>query len=131
MGVLFSKIGLMPDGGASYFMPRLVGLGKTMELFYTAEIIDATECYRLGLVNRVVKIEELEKEVNSLAKKLTKGPPVAYRKLKEAVLASLTTNLDDALAIEVKGQVECLKTSDFLEGVSAFFQKREPEFRGE
>lgn len=131
MGVLFSKIGLMPDGGASYFMPRLVGLGKTFELFYTADIIDAQECFRLGLVNKVVKINELEKEIENLARKISKGPPIAYRNLKQTVLEGLSINLDEVLAKEVGGQAECLRSSDFLEGVSAFFQKREPEFKGE
>lgn len=131
MGVLFSKIGLMPDGGASYFMPRLVGLGKTLELFYTADIIDAKECLRLGLVNRVVPVPDLEEETMKLAEKLSKGPPIAYRNLKQTVIDGLSMNLDGVLEREVKGQAQCLKSSDFLEGVSAFFQKREPEFKGE
>jgi enoyl-CoA hydratase/carnithine racemase len=131
MGVLFSKIGLMPDGGASYFMPRLVGLGKTLELFYTADIIDANECLRLGLVNRVVKIDDFEKEVGDLSHKISKGPPIAYRNLKQTVRDGLSMNLDGVLKGEVRGQVQCLKSSDFLEGVSAFFQKRAPEFKNE
>lgn len=131
MGVLFSKIGLMPDGGASYFMPRLVGIGKTLELFYTADIIDANECFRLGLVNRVVEIKNFEQEVENLAKKLSKGPPIAYKNLKNTVHSGLSMNLEEVLESEVKGQVECLKSSDFFEGVSAFFQKREAEFKGE
>ncbi len=131
MGVLFTKIGLMPDGGASYFMPRLVGLGKTLELFYTADIIDAQECFRLGLVSRVVGVGDLEKEVENLAHKLSKGPPIAYKNLKQTVIEGLSMNLDGVLDSEVKGQVQCLKSADFFEGLSAFFQKREPEFKGE
>ncbi len=131
MGLLFTKIGLMPDGGASYFMPRLVGLGKTLELFYTADIIDAQECLRLGLINRVVRVEDLETEVQNLAHKLSKGPPIAYRNLKQTVIEGLSMNLDGVLDSEVKGQVQCLNSSDFFEGISAFFQKREPEFKGE
>lgn len=131
MGVLFAKIGLMPDGGASYFMPRLVGMGKTLELFYTADIIDANECFRLGLVNRVVEVNNLEKEIEKLANKLSKGPPIAYKNLKNTVRYGLSMNLEGVLESEVKGQVQCLKSSDFFEGVSAFFQKREAEFKGE
>lgn len=131
MGVLFTKIGLMPDGGASYFMPRLVGLGKTMELFYTADVIDAEECLNIGLVNKVVPLSKFNDEVESLARRLSKGPPIAYKNLKDAILSGLSMDLNGALEKEVRGQVQCLKTSDFFEGVSAFFQKREPEFKGE
>lgn len=131
MGVLFTKIGLMPDGGASYFMPRIIGMGKTLELFYTAEIIDVNECFRLGLVNRIVSGDELDNEIEKLANKLSKGPPIAYKNLKNTLLSGLSMNLEDVLESEVRGQVQCLKSSDFIEGISAFFQKREAEFKGE
>lgn len=130
-GVLFTKIGLMPDGGATYFLSRLIGPGKTLELAYTADLIDAQEALRIGLVNRAVKPVELEKEAEDLAKKLSKGPPIAYRLTKEAVHANMELVLDAALEKEIQGQAECLQTSDFFEGVSAFLQKRVPGFKGE
>jgi 2-(1,2-epoxy-1,2-dihydrophenyl)acetyl-CoA isomerase len=131
LGVLFTKIGLIPDGGATYFLSRLIGPGKTLELAYTADLIDAHEALRIGIVNRVVKPEDLEKEVMNLAKRLAQGAPVAYRLTKEAVHANVELVLDAALEKEIEGQAQCLRTSDFFEGVSAFLQKRVPGFKGE
>jgi 2-(1,2-epoxy-1,2-dihydrophenyl)acetyl-CoA isomerase len=131
MGMLFTKIGLMPDGGATYFLPKIVGVGKALELIYTADVIDAHEAIKIGLVNKVVKLSEFEKEVENFAKKLSYGPPVAYRFSKQTIQSVVDLNLDKAFEKEVAGQTQCLKTADFLEGVSAFLQKRSPQYRGE
>ncbi len=131
LGMLFTKIGLMPDGGATYFLTRLVGVGKALELTYTADIVDANEALRIGLVNRVVKQQALEHEVQGLAKRLAKGAPVAYRNAKTTIHAGVELDLDRMLEKEVTGQEQCTRTADFMEGVSAFLQKRTPEYKGE
>lgn len=131
LGMLFTKIGLMPDGGASYFLSRLVGTGKALELTYTADVIDAAEALKTGIVNKVVRQQTLEQEVNSLAQRLAKGAPVAFRNAKAAIHAGIEIDLDRALEKEVTGQVQCIGTADFMEGVSAFLQKRTPAYKGE
>ena len=131
MGMLFTRIGLMPDGGASYFLPRIVGLSKALELTYTADVIDAQEALRIGLVNKVVPPADLEKEAEGLAKRLAKGPPVAYRFAKQALQSGIEYDLEKIFEKEVLGQTKCLMTADFMEGVSAFLQKRTPEYTGE
>lgn len=130
-GEVFVKRGLMPDGGGTFSLPRLVGVGKALELMFTGDLIESDEALRLGLVNRVFPSQVAEAETGSLARRLAAGPPLVHAWIKRAVYGALDGTLDDALETEVKGQMELLRSKDFFEGVAAFFQKREPKFTGD
>jgi 2-(1,2-epoxy-1,2-dihydrophenyl)acetyl-CoA isomerase len=121
----------MPDGGGSWSLSRLVGVGKALELMFTGDIIQADEALRLGLVNRVVKSGDAEAETWAFAKRLAAGPPLVHREVKRAVYAALSSDLDAALDNEARGQLQLLRSADFMEGISAFLQKRDPQFKGE
>lgn len=129
-GEAYSAIGLVPDGGASYFLPRLVGYHKAMELILTANIIDAQEALRLNVVNRVVPHESLMEVAGELAAKLAAGAPLALGRSKELVNQSFTASLETQLELEFQYQVQSSMTEDHEEGVEAFFKKRKPLFRG-
>lgn len=130
-GEVFVKRGLMPDGGGTFSLPRLVGVGRALELFFTGDLVDAHEAFRIGLANRVVPVAELEATAAELMKRLASGPPLVNELVKRSVYAALGTDLDAALDAERRGQVRLIQSKDFAEGVSAFFQKRPPVFRGE
>jgi len=129
-GQNFSKVGLFPDFGGTYFLPQLVGPAKAAELFYTGEMIDAKTALDLGIVNRVVPAAQLETEVKLLAQKIADGPPVAIRAVKKAVFGSEKKKLADALEHEVQEQIRCYLSEDCSEGIRAFFEKRAPRFHG-
>lgn len=126
----FIKIGLMPDAGSSFFLPRLIGLGRAMEMAMLGTTLDAAEAERIGLVNRVVPDEELEQATLQLAHHLAQSPTVALGQIKRSMYQSFENNLADVLEAEAKGQTICGKTEDHLDGVKAFFEKRKPEFKG-
>lgn len=127
---IWVKRALVPDGGATYLLPRIVGTGKALELMLTGDIIDAKEAERLGLVNRIVPHQDLMKEAKELAKKLAKGPPIAIELTKRGVYNALQNNLEQQVDFENYAQAICLGSEDFMEGATAFLQKREPVFRG-
>jgi enoyl-CoA hydratase/carnithine racemase len=131
IGEVFVKRGLMPDGGGTWTLPRLVGLGKALELMFSGEILNADESLRIGLVNKIIPSAEAEAAVWTYAKQLAKGPPLVHSWVKRAVYAAQSTDLDAALENEVRGQMQLLRSKDFFEGISAFFQKRDPDFKGE
>jgi 2-(1,2-epoxy-1,2-dihydrophenyl)acetyl-CoA isomerase len=127
----FSKIGLVPDGGMSYMLPLLVGIGRAAELAFTSDRIDAAEAHRIGLVNRVVPAAELGAATQALAQQLAAMPTRALgltkRAFNRSVLADLATWLDyEAHLQEIAGQ-----TADHKEGVRAFIEKRPATFKGE
>ena len=128
--VAFVKIGLMPDAGVSYFLPRLVGLGRAMEMSMLGDSVDSAEALRYGLVNRVVPDSELEGAVAELATRLATMPTMALGRMKGALHASFETDLESALEREAVGQTFCGYTKDHKEGVSAFFEKRAATFTG-
>ena len=131
LGEIFVRRGLMPDGGGTFMLPRLVGLARALELMLTGEMIGAEDALRIGLVNRVVPSSELAASVEAFAARLAAGPPLAFAHIKRAAYASLAGTLTEALDREARGQLALLASSDFREGITAFLQKRDPQFRGE
>lgn len=126
----FVKIGLMPDGGGTFWLPRLVGLARAMEIMLLGEPISAERALALGIANRVVPAASLRDEAMKLAHTLAKGPPLAFARIKRAVRAGLGATIDAALDLEKEGQLECLRSGDAMEGVLSWIQKREPVFQG-
>jgi 2-(1,2-epoxy-1,2-dihydrophenyl)acetyl-CoA isomerase len=125
----FAKVGLVPDSGSTFFMTRLLGLTRAMELAFTGEGIDAKECERLGIVNKVVRREDLETETRKLAEKLARGPR-SIGLSKRALNRALSLDLDGALEYEAYLQEIAGRTHDFEEGINSFIGKREPNFEG-
>lgn len=128
MGQTFNRIGLHPDWGGSYFLPRLVGPAKALELIWTADIIDADECFRLGLFNRVVPHDTLEEETMKLARLLAAKPALALSLAKRAVYRSNRHSLPEMLDYELDAQLRCFESGDAAEGITAFVEKRTPVF---
>jgi 2-(1,2-epoxy-1,2-dihydrophenyl)acetyl-CoA isomerase len=129
-GEVFARVGLVPDGGGTYFLPRLVGTAKAMEMILLADVIDAHEALRIGLVNRVVPTEQLEHETLKLAERLAQGPTVAYGLAKTGLYQGLGMSLEDVLNMEARNQAIAARTPDRAEGVAAFREKRPPRFTG-
>lgn len=129
-GEIFVRRGLMPDGGGTWTLPRLVGLGRALELMFTGEVVDAAEALRIGLANKVVPVADFDTAAAAYVARIASGAPLVHRAVKEAVYAALTGDLDAALEQEVRGQMKLLQTADFMEGVMAFMQKRDPDFKG-
>lgn len=129
-GELFWKIGLVPDGGGTWLLSRVVGLARAKELIFTADIIDAAEAARIGLVNRVVPVAELEHTTRALAEKIAAGPPAVLRMAKHMVNRAATTDLASALDLEAFSQGLAIASEDHQEGLKAFFEKRPPRFSG-
>jgi len=129
-GQVFVKIGLMPDGGSTFFLPRSVGYAKAFELMVTGDIITAQDALALGLVNKVVPFEDLDATVNAMAARLAAAAPIALRKIKEGLNHGINSDLAAALDFEAVNQGVCFQSADFKEGVSAFLEKRKASFQG-
>ncbi|MGI8797292.1 MAG: enoyl-CoA hydratase/isomerase family protein [Acidimicrobiia bacterium] len=128
---IFSKRGLSVDFGGSWVLPRLVGLHKAKELVYLAEIIDAAEAERIGIVNRVVPHDELDKNVAELAGRLVALPPIQLSISKRLLNQSFSVSMADALEFEDIAQALNFSSADTAEAMAAFVQKRDPKFTGE
>jgi 2-(1,2-epoxy-1,2-dihydrophenyl)acetyl-CoA isomerase len=127
-GEVFAKIGLVPDGGGSWLLPRLVGMARAKELIFTADIIDAAEAGRLGLVNRIVPAAELAATTRALAERIAQGPPKVLALAKHMVNRAATSNLAEALDVEAYSQAIAISGDEHREGLSAFFEKRPAKF---
>lgn len=126
----FSKIGLIPDSGGTYFLPRLIGFQKASALMLLGDKVSAEEAEKMGMVYKVFSADIFEEEANKLATKLSQMPTKALAKTKEALNASLGNSLEEQLKLESKLQIESAQTEDYSEGVNAFMEKRRPEFKG-
>ena len=127
-GEVFAKIGLVPDGGGSWLLSRVIGLAKAKEMIFTADIIDAAEAARIGLVNRVVPAADLAATTMALAAKIAQGPPKAIAMAKHMVNRAASTDLEAALDVEAFSQGIASTSPEHREGLAAFFEKRKPSF---
>ncbi len=130
LGATFSRVGLHPDWGGSFFLPRLVGTGMACEMIFTGRMLSAEEALRVGLVNRVVEADEFPARVLELARELAAAPPQAVRFAKEAIYDAVGASLDQMLDYEEEAQAVCFESEDSLEGLTAFAEKRPPRFKG-
>lgn len=129
LGMGFINIGLHPGMGTTYFLPRLIGLAKAYELLVTGKSISGVEAARIGLVNRAVKAERVMDEALALAERIAGGPTVPLRRLKATLSQSFQRDLNQVLDLEARAQVECFRTDDLKEGITAFLERREPQFK--
>ena len=126
----YTKIGLSPDGGSTFFLPRYVGMKRALELTMLADMFDAKAAATMGIINRAVPADLLELEVATLAERLSNGATQAFAAAKKLINQSFITPIDKQLDDEIAFFAECAKTNDFKEGVTAFVEKRKPQFEG-
>ncbi|MCL4247789.1 MAG: enoyl-CoA hydratase/isomerase family protein [Anaerolineae bacterium] len=127
---LFIRIGLVPDGGGTYLLPRLVGLGRAMEMMFSGRDVEAEEALRIGLANQVLPVEDFMGRVLNFADEISRKSPHALRRGKAAMLAALDSSYSDAMAREAGHQREILMSEDGTEGFLAFIEKRPPVWSG-
>ena len=126
----FSKIGLIPDSGGTYFLPRLVGFQRASALAMLGDKIDAFEAERMGLIYTYYSSETFKDEVDKLAQRVADMPTQALAYIKKALNQSLENGLENQLALESEYQIASAQTDDYKEGVKAFIEKRQPKFKG-
>lgn len=129
-GLAFVKIGLVPDGGSTLLVPAALGKARSLEMALLGDTVPAPQALDWGLINRVVPDASLMDEAGALAKQLAAGPTRAYGQAKRALNNSILKLMDEQLDLEAEMQSEMSGSADFLEGVTAFVQKREPQFKG-
>ena len=129
-GAVWINMGFIPDLGATYYLPRIVGLEKALDLMLSGEMINAEEALRIGLVSRVVPHEQIRATAKELASKIAAGPSVAIELTKRGLRRALNNDLKTQLDYESYAQNLCRKTEDHKEAVQAFKEKRKPKFRG-
>jgi len=126
----FSLIGLIPDSAGTFFLPRLIGFQKASALSMIGDKVSAEEAERLGMIYKYVPSKDFQETIQTLAVKMAQMPTKALGLIKDAFNKSLTNNLEEQLALEAKHQIEAAETEDFKEGVTAFIEKRKPNFKG-
>ena len=128
--VAYTRMGVVPDGGATWLLPRLVGMGKTLELILTGGLIDASEAYRIGLLNKLTTAGDLEEETMKLATQIADGPPIAIRLSKMLVYKGLETDLETALQFLSACIPITTSSEDHQEAIKSFAEKRPPIYKG-
>jgi len=126
----YTSVALVPDGGWTFHLPKLVGLGKASELIFLDKVLNAEEAEKLGLVNQVVSEAKLKEATLEVAKRLARGPSLAFARAKALLNRALTSSLESQLENERQGIALSGETEDFREALSAFFEKRKPKFQG-
>ncbi len=129
-GAAFLRVGLVPELGSTYNLPRLIGIAKACELVFTAKIIDANEAKAIGLVNEVVPATSLAEATNKMATEIAEMPPIALQLARKALYQGLDSDLDAQIQFEQLCQSTCFRTEDHREGIKAFLEKRKPVFQG-
>jgi 2-(1,2-epoxy-1,2-dihydrophenyl)acetyl-CoA isomerase len=130
IGQTFTWIGLHPDWGATYLLPRLVGVARALELMWSGRMVGSDEALRIGLVHRLATAERFHDEAMAWARQIAAGPPVAMARIKRAVYESLDADLDTMLALELESQLDCFRSEDCARGLFAFRGKETPRFEG-
>ena len=131
IGFTFNRIGLHPDWGASWMLPRLVGTGRAAELILTARMVDTDEAVRIGLFQRVYPADAFEDEVRAFAGELAGKPPLALAAAKHSLAVSPESDLEQMLEVEREAQMRLFRSADVREGIAAFSEKRKAQFKGE
>lgn len=126
----FSKIGLVPDSGGTFFLPRLIGFQRASALMMLGDKVEAKQALEMGMLYKMVSHDTLEEETQKIAITLANMPTKALGMTKELLNASMTNSLDEQLAMESTYQIEAAQTEDYKEGVTAFVEKRKPNFKG-
>jgi 2-(1,2-epoxy-1,2-dihydrophenyl)acetyl-CoA isomerase len=126
----FSAIGLVPDSGGTFFLPRLVGFQKALALAMLGDKVGAEEAEKMGMIYKVLPMETFENDAFAIAEKLAKMPTHGLALTKRLFNQSMTNDLETQLDLEGKLQIEAAETEDYSEGVNAFLEKRKPVFKG-
>ncbi len=126
----YTRVGLTPDGSSTYYLPRLIGTRRALELMLTNRVLSSQEAYAWGLVNRVVADDQLAQESEGLARQLATGPTLAFGAVKQLLLSSANESLETQMEHEARAIADAARSSDAQEGIEAFFAKRRPKFNG-
>ena len=126
----YTRVGLTPDGSSTYYLPRLIGTRRALELMLTNRVLSSQEALAWGLVNRVVADDQLAQESEGLARQLATGPTLAFGAVKQLLLSSANESLETQMEHEARAIADAARSSDAREGIEAFFAKRRPKFNG-
>jgi len=129
-GQIFVRVALMPEGGGTFLLPRIIGHPRAFEWLTTGNAIDAKAALDLGLINSVVPFKKLDPGIDETVERLASAPPLVIAGIKQALAYSQSHTLAECLEFEAQHQKACLESQDFLEGRAAFLAKRKPEFKG-
>jgi len=127
----FARIGLVPDGGGGYLLPRLIGLGRALDMALLADEVSGPEAERIGLVTKCVPTDEFDNTVAAFAHRLANGPTRAYGLIKELLYTSMNLSYEESLKLEGQLQDQAIATADHREGVAAFLEKRQAKYTGQ